>query len=703
MLDYLRTVAILFAQPIRLVRTFTPDTLRADLLAGLTVGLVLLPQSLAFAILGGLPPIVGLYSALTATIVGALWGSSSHLNSGPTNTAAIITLSVLAPIATVGSAEFVTAASLIAVMAGIIRLVMGIARLGMLVNFVSDAVAVGFTAGAGILILSNQIGPLLRIDLPPGAGILTTITETATHLDAVHWPSLAVGMATIIIILLAPRFTRKVPAVLLSITIVSPIVWFLDLKAQGVRVMGPVPPGLPPLAQLPIFDLDLIGHLANGALALAIIGLVEAVAIARAIAGYSGQRIDSNQEFVGQGLANIVSGIFSGMPCSGSFNRSALAYQSGGQTALTAIVSGITVFLATTVLGPFLAEVPRAALAGALAVTAWSMVDQRAMARIWRGSRSEAVIMITTLTLTLTLPLQFAILIGVLMSLGYYLLRTAMPRVEAVVPDTEFRHWESAYGRPMCPQLLVVDLQGDLYFGAVNHVEEQLLNLLERQRQARYMLLRMHSVNQCDVSGIRALETIRRVLRVRGGDLFFVRVRASVMYRMQISGFYEQLGAERFLDEDKAIEYLFYRVLDPAVCIYECDRRVFRECQELPKQLLPGPVEIPVLDGKHPVQVTARRLWELLHTDHPPLVIDVREPREFQRGHIPGARNLPLSRLFHERDQLPPGPMVLVCRSGRRSLRAAALLAGRNPPPHILEGGMLAWEAANLLEAVEQF
>jgi len=394
MLDYLRTVAILFAQPIRLVRTFTPDTLRADFLAGLTVGLVLLPQSLAFAILGGLPPIVGLYSALTATIVGALWGSSSHLNSGPTNTAAIITLSVLAPIITVGSSEFVTAASLIAVMAGIIRLVMGIARLGMLVNFVSDAVAVGFTAGAGILILSNQIGPLLRIDLPPGAGILTTITETATHLDAIHLPSLAIGLATIIIILLAPRFTRKVPAVLLSITIVSPIVWFLDLKAQGVRVMGPVPPGLPPLAQLPIFDLDLIGHLANGALALAIIGLVEAVAIARAIAGYSGQRIDSNQEFVGQGLANIVSGIFSGMPCSGSFNRSALAYQSGGQTALTAIVSGITVFLATTVLGPFLAEVPRAALAGALAVTAWSMVDQRAMARIWRGSRGEAVIMI---------------------------------------------------------------------------------------------------------------------------------------------------------------------------------------------------------------------------------------------------------------------------------------------------------------------
>ncbi|WP_028458112.1 SulP family inorganic anion transporter [Chloroflexus sp. Y-396-1] len=703
MMHYLRYIIVLFTQPVRLVRTFTPDSLRTDFLAGITVGLVLLPQSLAFAILGGLPPVVGLYSALTATIVGGLWGSSSHLNSGPTNTAAILTLSVLAPITAVGSNEFVTAASLIAVMAGIIRVIMGIAQLGILVNFVSDAVAVGFTAGAGILILSNQIGPLLRIDLPPGAGILQTITEVATHLDAIHWPSVAVGGSTIILIVLFPRLTRRVPAVLLSIVVVSPIVWLLNLKAQGVRVMGVIPPGLPPLSQLPVFDVELIGQLANGALALAIIGLVEATAIARAIAGYTGQRIDSNQEFIGQGLANIVAGLFSGMPCSASFNRSALAYQAGGKTSLTAIISGLTVFLATTVLSSLLAEVPRAALAGALAVTAWSMVDQRSIVRIWHGSRGEAVIMFMTLFLTLTLPLQFAILIGVVTSLGYYLIRTAMPRVEAVVPDSEFRHWEAAHGKPMCPQLLVVDLQGDLYFGAVNHVEEQLLGLLERQRSVRYLLLRMHSVNQCDVSGIRALETIRRTLRVRGGDLYFVRVRASVMHRMQISGFYEQLGAERFLDEDKAIEFLFHRVLDPAVCIYECDRRVFRECQELPKQLLPGPVALPLLDGKPPAQITARALWEQLHTAQPPQVIDVREPREFQRGHIPGARNIPLAQLPLHREHLPTGPLVLVCRSGRRSLRAAALLAGRTPPPLVLEGGMLAWEAANLLEAVEEF
>ncbi len=702
MIDYLRSVITLFAQPIRLIRTYPIDALRADFFAGLTVGLVLLPQSLAFAILGGLPPIVGLYSAMTATIVGALWGSSSHVNGGPSTTSAILTLSVLLPIAPIGSAEFVTAASMIAVMAGIIRLIMGIARLGMLVTFISDAVAVGFTAGSGLLILFNQFGPITKLAISPGASIPTIVHETVNQLTEIHWPSLMIGASTIALIYLLPYITRAVPAALLSMTIVTIVTAFLNIEQYGVRLIGDIPPGFPPLAELPWFDIGLIGQLLNGALALAIIGLVEAVAIARAIASYTGQRIDSNQEFVGQGLANIVSGIFSGMPCSGSFNRSALAYQAGGKTALTAVISGLTALAGTAILSQVLAIIPRPAIAGTLMVAALGMVDRRGMARIWRGSRGEAAIMIITLVLTLTLPLQFAILTGVLMSLGYYLLRTATPRIEAVVPDTAFRHWDPAHDRPTCPQLLVVDLQGDLYFGAASHVEEVLLRLLDQHRSVRYLLLRMHSVNHCDVSGIRALETIRRTLRVRGGDLYFVRVRASVMYRMQISGFYEQLGPERFLDEDTAIEFLFHRVLDPAVCIYECDRRIFRECQELPKQTLPGHLTIPLLDGKLPTQINARALWEALHSPQPPAVIDVREPREFQRGHIPGARNIPLSRLISERDAVPAGPVVLVCRSGRRSLRAAALLVGRTPPPQVLEGGMLAWEAANLLEAVEQ-
>lgn len=707
MIQQLRAVPVLLTQPVRLLRSYPRAALMADLLAGITVGLVLLPQALAFSLLAGLPPAMGLYAAVVAAICGALWGSSSHLHTGPTNTASIITLSVLLPIAAPGSPEFIAAAGLIAVMAGGIRLIMGLARLGLLVNFVSDSVAVGFTAGAGVLIMSNQIEPLLGIDLPPSAGLIETVAGAARQINATHLPSLALGVATIVLIALWPRITRRVPAVLVGVSLASLGAYLLDLEGQGVAVLGPLPAGLPPLARLPLFDLELIGQLANGALALAIIGLVEAVAIARAVAGYSRQRLDSNQEFVGQGIANIAAGLFSGYPCSGSFNRSALSYQSGARTAMANVFSGIFVLAATFALAPLIAHLPRPVLAGALAITAWSMVDRRTIGRFWRSAPGDAAIMIVTLVATLLLPLQFAILIGVLMSLGYYLLRTSTPRVVAVLPDSAFRHWGFHPERPQCPQLAVVDILGDIYFGAVNHVEESIQDILAATPGQRFVLLRMHSVQQLDISGIRMLEGLLRQLRERGGDLYFVRVREPVLARMRASGFIEQLGPGHLLDEDTAIDTLFYRVIDPAVCIYECERRAFRECHSLPKRTLPdgGAPAIPLLPlGARPVPtVEPRALWEELKSNTPPLVVDVREPREFRQGHIPGALLLPLPQLVGAPADLPRDrPIVLACRSGRRSARAAAVLANQGYEHlRVLRGGMIQWEGANLLTAVE--
>jgi SulP family sulfate permease len=304
-----------------------------------------------------------------------------------------------------------------------------------------------------------------------------------------------------------------------------------------VQTLGELPHGLPPLAPLPLLDLSLIGQLANGALALAIIGLVEAVAIVRAVASHSRQRLDSNQEFVGQGLANIAAGLFSGYPCSGSFNRSALSYQSGSRTGMGSVFSGLFVLASMFLLAPVIAHLPRPVLAGTLVVTAYSMIDRRSMGRIWRGARGDTVIMVVTLAATLALPLQFAVLIGVLMSLGYYLLKTSAPRVLAVLPDDTFRHWGPRPGKPGCPQMAVVDLLGDLYFGAANHVEESLYDLLMANPRQRFLLLRMHSVQHCDISGIRALENILRICRDRGGAMYLVRVRDPVLKVMRSTGF----------------------------------------------------------------------------------------------------------------------------------------------------------------------
>jgi sulfate permease, SulP family len=706
LLAALRGSPELLLRPTRLLRGYSADALRADLIAGATVGVVLLPQSLAFSLLAGLPPEMGLYAAILAAIVGALWGSSSHLHSGPTNTASILTLSVLLPIAEPGTPRFLAAAGLIAVMSGGIRLLLGLARLGMLVNFVSDSVAVGFTAGAGLLIISNQIEPLLRIRLGDSSNVVNTLRGVSQHVSETHLPSLALGAATIVAILLAQRLSRRLPAVLIGIVAVSATAWLLGMERSGVRLLGELPRGLPPLARLPLFDLELVGQLANGALALAIIGLVEAVSIARAVAGHSRQRIDSNQEFVGQGLANICAGIFSGYPCSGSFNRSALSYQSGAQTALANLFSGLFLLLAMFALGPLAAHLPRAVLAGALVVTAYSMIDRRAIVRIWRSARAEAVILLVTLAATLLLPLQFAVLAGVLMSLGLYVLRTSMPRVLPVVPDDDFRHWSYQPDKPCCPQLGVLAVLGDLYFGAVNHVEERIEANLGRHPDQRYLLLRMGSVERCDISGIRALESMLRTYRERGGDLFFVRVQDPVLGLMRSTEFYSHVGADHFLAQDTAIEHLFYKVIDPAVCIYECELRVFGECQNLPKRVVTDGAAQPIHLTKRPTAVGAiapLELWRRIHDPTPPLVIDVREPREFKRGHVPRARLVPLPQMLSQQPDLPASqPIVLVCRSGRRSVLAAALLAQHGYSDlTTLQGGMLAWEAAHLLEASE--
>jgi SulP family sulfate permease len=336
------------------------------------------------------------------------------------------------------------------------------------------------------------------------------------------------------------------------------------------------------------------------------------------------------------------------------------------------------------------------------------MVDRTEMARLWHGARGDALIMFVTFIGTLFLPIHFAVLSGILMSLAYYILKTSAPRVYEVLPDDNFRHLVYRPQKSSCPQLGIIDILGHLYFGAVNHVEEAIYRYKEAHPTQRFLLLRMQSVHHCDISGINMLESVLRTYRKAGGDVYLTQVREPVLVTMEATGFRQLIGAEHFLPEDDAIEYLFYRVLDPAICIYESDVRVFRECQNLPRPDYPVqiilPTDIPVNGTR---QIEARQLWRALHVAPPPLVIDLREPREWKRGHIPQARLQPLSHLFEDQEireeEIPRNrAIVLVDRSGRRSARVAALLQKQGyKNVAMLEGGMVAWEAAGLLQAVE--
>jgi sulfate permease, SulP family len=701
----LRPAPYFFLRPLRIFQTYRRTFLQPDLIAGLTVGVVLLPQAIVFAILAGLPPEMGLYSAIVAAIVGALWGSSNHLHSGPTNTAAILILSTLAPLAAPGSSNYIAAAGVLAVMVGVFRLVMGLARLGMLVTFVSDSVIIGFTAGAGVLIAISELRALLRVEAAAQPGLINALENLFGHAPDTHLLSLGLGLSTLAITLLLRHFYPKWPGQLIALTSAGAIVALLGLNRYGVNIIGQLPHSLPPLAQLPLTDFQLIGNLSIGALAVAAIGLVEATSIARSVATQSGQRLDSNQEFVGQGLANIACGFLSGHACSGSFNRSALNYEAKGQTPLASVFSGLVVLVAMLLLSSLAAYIPRAALAAMLILAAYGMIDRQEMARLWRGARGDALIMIVTFLGTLFLPLQFAVLIGILMSLAYYIMKTSTPRVHTVLPDETFKHFAYQPNKPPCPQLGIIKISGDLYFGAINHVEEAIRQTMARNPRQRYLLLRMHGVNHCDISGIHMLEALVRTCRDQGGDLFFMKVGRSVYALMESTGFCDHVGRDHFLPEDHAIEYIFHKVLDPAICIYECEVRAFKECQNLPKRIGAEIIPLPAFTPTNGVaDVLPQDLWrQLMHSQTPPLVIDVREPREFQQGHIPQAQLIPLPKLVAEKPVLPPDrEIVVVCRSGRRSQRAAYLLKDKNGSNvRVLRGGMLAWEAAKLLEAVD--
>ncbi len=318
----------------------------------------------------------------------------------------------------------------------------------------------------------------------------------------------------------------------MAMIVASLIVYPFRLDLQGVAVIGSLPSGFPPLTDLQNIDFDLIGQLLMGAVAVGAIGLVESTAISKSVSAQTRQRLDSNQEFVGQGMANALTGLFSGYPVAGSFSRTAVNFAAGAKTRIAAILASVFVLVAMQFLGPFARYLPRSALAGVLIVTAVGMIDREEIGKILRGGRGDAVIMIVTFLGTLFLHIETAVLIGILLSFGRYIMRTSTPRVHMVVPDKTYNHFIFNPEADDCPQLGIVEILGDFYFGAVNFVEDFILDHAGRNPDQRFLLIRMHNVNNADFSGIHMLENVVRSYRDRGGDVFLVRVSYRVMQRM---------------------------------------------------------------------------------------------------------------------------------------------------------------------------
>ncbi|UCH54303.1 MAG: SulP family inorganic anion transporter [Pseudomonadota bacterium] len=560
----------------------TRDTLRADLLAGLTGAVIVLPQGVAFALIAGLPPVYGLYSAMVPPIIAALFGSSRHLISGPTTAISIVVFATVSKVVAPGSPQFISLALTLTLLAGVYQLVLGLARMGTLVNFVSHSVVVGFTAGAAILIATSQLKHFLGVPIPPGESFLHTWQDIFAELHlinpyvaAVAVASLATGIALMII---RPRW----PGLLVAMVIGGVLAAVLGPVAHAIPLVGELPRSLPP-PSLPDFSLKSIKALGGGALAIAMLGLVEAVSIGRSIALKSGQRIDGNQEFVGQGLANMIGSFFSSYAGSGSFTRSGINYAAGAVTPLAGIFAAIVLAVIVLVFGPVAAHLPVPAMAGILMIVAWRLIDFHHIVNILRTSKRETAVLLTTFFATLFIELEFAIYVGVMLSLIIYLMRTSRPGIVTRVPDPAApnRHLATDPKLPECPQLKIVRIDGSLFFGAVDHVQNVLHQQWAAQPGQRHLLIIGNGINFVDIAGAEMLVQEARRRRALGGDVYLAKAKEEVCQILRRGGFAEQIQHENiFVHKTHAIATIVSH-LDHNICA-TCDKRIFWECRDLP-------------------------------------------------------------------------------------------------------------------------
>lgn len=559
----------------------TKDSLKADLIAGFTGAVIVLPQGVAFATIAGLPPEYGLYTAMVTPIIAALFGSSRHLISGPTTAISIVVFAAISNHAEPGTPEFISLVLTLTFLAGIYQLAFGLARLGSLVNFVSHTVVIGFTAGAAILIATSQMKNVLGVHIAKGESFFHTWVDLWHEVGNTNIYVLIIALTTLISALLIKRFLPKIPNLLIGLIIGSLVALLFSGNDSNIKLVGEIPAHLPPLS-LPDFSFAAIKMLAPEAFAVALLGLIEAVSISRAIATKSNQRINANQEFIGQGLSNITGSFFSSYAGSGSFTRSGINYAAGAKTPVSAIFAAIILMAIVLLIAPLTAYLPVAAMGGVILIVAYNLIDIHHIREILKYSKSESAILLTTFFATLFLELEFAIYLGVLLSLVIFLGRTSTPEVVTLAPDTDTdtgkKKLINITKKPVnqCPQLKILRIDMSIYFGSINHIQNRMHHLIE-QENVKHILIIGTGINFIDLSGAEALVTDAKRLKQLGGGLYFAELKASVYEYVSKNCFVAKVGKDNFFDSKKDAIKTIYKKLDGQYC-KDCTAKVFTEC-----------------------------------------------------------------------------------------------------------------------------
>lgn len=553
-------------------RRYNRGTAASDLLAAVIVTIMLIPQSLAYAMLAGLPPQVGLYASIAPLLAYAVFGTSRTLAVGPVAVVSLMTAAAASGVAPAGTPEYLGAAVTLAFLSGLFLLAIGIFRLGFLANFLSHPVISGFITASGLLIAASQLKHLLGIPAN-GDTLFEILRSLSTSIGGVNGPTVAIGASALAFLVwsrrgLAPALqalgirpraagmlAKAGPVVVVAGSTLA--VWALDLGQRGVATVGDIPRGLPALT-LPAFDASSWLVLALPALLLSIVGFVESVSVAQTLAAKRRQRIDPDQELVALGASNLGSALSGGFPVTGGFARSVVSFDAGAETPAAGAYTAIGIAVAALLLTPLIRDLPNAILAATIVVAVLSLVDLGALGRTWRYSRADFAAMAVTILVTLTLGVEAGIVAGVSLSLALYLYRGSRPHVAIVgqVPGTEHFRNVLRHQVETVPGILTLRIDESLFFANARYLEDTVSDLIAKDRSIQHFVLMCSAVNEVDASALESLEAMNARLKDAGVAFHLSEVKGPVMDRLARSSFLQALTGEVYLSQHDAIRSL---------------------------------------------------------------------------------------------------------------------------------------------------
>ncbi|NHE58011.1 SulP family inorganic anion transporter [Cyclobacterium plantarum] len=545
---------------------YNKDYLKGDLSAGITVGIMLIPQGMAYAMLAGLEPIHGLYAVTVPLILYAIFGSSRQLAVGPVAMVSLLTAAGISSLGPSSPAEYLLYALTLAFLVGLIQFIMGAFRLGFVVNFLSHPVINGFTSAAAIIIGLSQIKHLFKINLPNSEHIQEMALAIAQNIGDTHWLTLGIGLLGILIIKFGKRIHPALPAPLIAVIAGILLVWGFGLTERGVKIVGEVPSGLPTLS-FPSFDINGWSTLLPIALTISLVGFAESFAVAKTIqAKHKNYKLDANQELMALGMANFGAAFFNGYPVTGGFSRTAVNNQAGAKTTMASVISAILILLTLLFFTGLFYYLPSAILAAVVLVAVAGLIDLKEPFELWKKDKTDFAMLIATFLITLTLGIETGIITGMILSLLVVIYRASRPHMAQLgrVPGTKiYRNIRRFNDLEINKNLLIVRIDGPIYFANVEFIRDKMNQWLsERKNQTKMIVFNMESVTSIDSTGAHALYEWIQTWRTNEIDVCISGTKGPIRDVLNKWKLIECIGADHMFMDDYSATAYFDQTLD---------------------------------------------------------------------------------------------------------------------------------------------